>query len=249
MQKKKIWTLQFSPVHAKKEDLDFAVSLIKTEKHWNVIDLATGTANFAIALSPYVNHVLATDITEKMLEEGNKKIERENVKNIDLEIADVHNLQYENDKFDLTTVRIAPHHFNNIEKAIQEMIRVTKTNGYIFVEDTVAPSDKKASEFFNHIERLRDPSHIRDLSVDEWIEYFKKNACEVLIVEIRPKKWLLTWWTEQMKTSEENVKEIKHLLTLNNEKHSQYIDIRKFEQEDEEWTIYPNNIYLLAKKK
>ncbi|MHA2106064.1 MAG: hypothetical protein ACW981_21760, partial [Candidatus Hodarchaeales archaeon] len=38
-----------SPVHAKKEDLDFAVSLIKTEKHWNVIDLATGTANFAIA--------------------------------------------------------------------------------------------------------------------------------------------------------------------------------------------------------
>jgi ubiquinone/menaquinone biosynthesis C-methylase UbiE len=238
-----------SPVHAKKEDLDFAVSLIKAEKHWNVIDLATGTANFAIALSPYVNHVLATDITEKMLVEGKKTLTKKNIKNIDLEIADVHNLQYENDKFDLTVVRIAPHHFNDIEKAIQEMVRVTKANGYIFVEDTVAPSNKEASIFLNHIEKLRDPSHIRDLSKSEWVEYFRRNSCEVLTVEIRAKKWPLTWWTDQMKTSEENVKEINRLLTLNYEKYSQAIDIRKFEPEDEEWTIYPNNIYLLAKKK
>ncbi len=138
------------------------------------------------------------------------------------------------------------------------MIRVTRSEGYIFIEDTVSPDSKEGDELFNSIEILRDPSHIKDLSEKEWVQKFESQGCEIISVTKRNKEWPLKWWTERMSTPKKNTIQIIKLLEVNFERfkdeigiintNSNYNENLNFEDKLNSWQINPNNIYLLAKK-
>ncbi|OLS28843.1 MAG: putative methyltransferase YcgJ [Candidatus Heimdallarchaeota archaeon LC_2] len=149
--------------------------------------------------------MIASDLTSEMLLEAEKLSQKKDISNITFEEFDVHSIPHEDNKFDLVMSRIAPHHFYDINLAISEMVRVTKPSGQIFIEDTVSPNNKTASDLFNKIETLRDPSHKRDLSKIEWKEVLINSGCEILFVTKREKEWPLKWWTERMSTPKSNV--------------------------------------------
>jgi hypothetical protein len=126
------------------------------------------------------------------------------------------------------------------------MSRVTKRGGYVFIQDTLAPEDPEASLFFNKIEKLRDPSHVRDLSESEWITLLEKIGLKVLKTDKKEKIWPLKWWTERMSTPAHIVKEIIELLELNKDKFSSSITLLR--QSEDELIIKPLNGYFLAQK-
>ena len=129
-----------SPVHANPEDLKFILKFIEPKRKWLVLDIATGGGHLALTLSPKVSKVFSTDLTEQMLDQVTKQAKEKKINNLETKQEDVHNLSFKSDTFDLVCSRIAPHHFHNVNKALEEMSRVTKRDGYIFIQDTSGQS-------------------------------------------------------------------------------------------------------------
>lgn len=233
-----------SQVHSNKEDLDFVRNFVAPQKSWRILDIATGSGHLALTLAPYVQEVIASDITQQMLDQTDEQASLRKIGNIETRIVDAHMIDNESNDFDLVSSRIAPHHFHNIDKAIEEMIRVTKSSGYIFIQDTISPENIEAGDYFNLIEKLRDPSHIKDLTPSEWIKKFVARGCELIKFERRTKVWPLQWWMDRMSTSPENQRKIRSLLENEAESYSQFVQIDK----KDDWEIRPFNGYFLFKK-
>ncbi|NEU31006.1 class I SAM-dependent methyltransferase [bacterium LRH843] len=75
----------------------------------------------------------------------------------------------------------AAHHFPNPARFIAEVARVLTPNGKFILIDNVVPDDKQLAAFINTFEKLRDDSHVRCLSMNEWLHLLKVNQLCPLI--------------------------------------------------------------------
>jgi len=67
----------------------------------------------------------------------------------------------------IVVTRYSLHHLLDPLSALREMARVCVADGRIVVVDAYAPSDPAQAYAYNRVERLRDPSHARALSLTE----------------------------------------------------------------------------------
>ena len=97
-----------------------------------ILDLATGTADLAIALAkcnPQA-HIIGMDISEKMLEIGKEKVSKKGLANqIELRLGDAATLPFESNTFDAVSVAFGIRNFENLEHGLSEIQRVLKPNG------------------------------------------------------------------------------------------------------------------------
>lgn len=97
-----------------------------------ILDLATGTADLAIALAkcnPQA-HIIGMDISENMLEIGKEKVSKKGLANqIELRLGDAATLPFESNTFDAVTVVFGVRNFENLEHGLSEIQRVLKPNG------------------------------------------------------------------------------------------------------------------------
>jgi SAM-dependent methyltransferase len=71
---------------------------------------------------------------------------------------------------DVVTSRQAAHHFDDINAAVQESARVLKKRwGYMIAIDPLAPASPAVDTWMNEVEVRRDPTHVRDRTMDEWL--------------------------------------------------------------------------------
>jgi ubiquinone/menaquinone biosynthesis C-methylase UbiE len=194
-----------SRVHAQGASLKRLVELIQPQADWQVLDVATAAGHTAYAFAPHVAHVTATDITPEMIPVAAKLAAERGLTNVTLETADAEALPYQDGSFDLVTCRIAPHHFPHIDQFISESVRVLRPGGILAVVDN-------ASAYINAFEKLRDPSHGRALSVDEWLAAFQAAGLTVFHHEIAPKSMEFTPWAERMGAMPETIAELRRLL-------------------------------------
>ncbi len=158
-----------SETHAKGSDLDRLLAIAGPQPHWQALDIATGGGHTALKFAPHVAHVLASDLTPRMLDQARQFIsERNGVTNVSFEEADAENLPFGDDRFDLVTCRIAPHHFPDAQQFLRECARVLKGGGLLVLQDQVLPADEEAARCVDAFERLRDPSHNRAFNAREW---------------------------------------------------------------------------------
>lgn len=156
-----------SSVHATGEDLDTLVRLAAPKSDDVVLDVGTGGGHTALRLAPQVQKVVATDITDRMLDAARAFITPQ-ADNVTFEIADAQDLPFEDATFDLVTCRIAAHHFEDVYEFVLEAARVLKPGGRLVVQDQYTPDDERAIEYIDTFERLRDPSHGHQLSREDW---------------------------------------------------------------------------------
>jgi len=81
-------------------------------------------------------------------------------------IGDVGRLPFGDGSFSLVFTRYSFHHLLDPKLVLAEMTRVCSPGGRVVVVD-VFTSDPEQAARFNHVEKLRDPSHVRALSLDE----------------------------------------------------------------------------------
>lgn len=184
-----------SPEHAGGSDLDRLLELVDPQPGDTALDVATGTGFTALALAPRVLSVVALDLTPEMLQQGQRMADEAGLDNIEFVPGDVHGLPFADQKFDLVTVRRAPHHFQDVRRALREMHRVLKPSGRLGVVDQVTPADGEAGQLMETLERLRDPSHVRALTLREWREAlveagFRVEALELQGARRRVDEWL-----------------------------------------------------------
>ena len=107
-----------------------------------ILDLATGTADLAIALAkrnPQA-HIVGMDISEKMLEIGKEKVTKRGLENqIDLRAGDAAALPFEGNTFDAVMVAFGVRNFENLDKGLSEIHRVMKPDGKVFILEFSMP--------------------------------------------------------------------------------------------------------------
>ena len=103
-----------------------------------ILDLATGTADLAIAVAkrnPHA-HLIGMDISEKMLDIGKAKVAQRKMENqIELRLGDAAALPFENESFDAVTVAFGVRNFEDLYEGLSEISRVMKPGGQaVFLE-------------------------------------------------------------------------------------------------------------------
>jgi hypothetical protein len=101
--------------------------------------------------------------------------------------------------------RIAPHHFDDIGTAMGEMARVS--NSLLVIEDT-----QYTSEEVEAAEKLRDPTHVRSYSEEEWRELLESAALEVERVEHYRKTHDFEDWLARCDCTGEDAGRVRELL-------------------------------------
>lgn len=119
-----------------------AVNILKDKKAKLILDVASGTGDFAIeALKSGADKVTGVDISEGMLNVGIEKIKKLGLSDkIEMKVADAENLPFANDHFDAITVGFGVRNFENLEKGLKDMLRVLKPGGTLVIIEFSKPS-------------------------------------------------------------------------------------------------------------
>jgi demethylmenaquinone methyltransferase/2-methoxy-6-polyprenyl-1,4-benzoquinol methylase len=119
-----------------------AVKLVKQYSQDTILDIATGTGDFAIEfakLSP--KKIIGIDIAEKMLEIGREKVKQKGLSGkIDLMEADCENLPFPDNTFDIASSAFGVRNFEDLNKGLSEMLRVLKPGGRVVILEASEPS-------------------------------------------------------------------------------------------------------------
>jgi SAM-dependent methyltransferase len=179
-----------SKTHAEGPDLDLVVEWCAPGPGRKVLDVATGGGHVARRLRDEGCEVVTTDSSPGMKPDVVSRAE-------DLPFAD--------GSFDCVVTRIAPHHFGDIRKAVEEMARVS--NDVVVVEDTLF-----SAEHHEEAEKLRDPTHVRNYTEDEWVGFLSDAGLEVEQRQLFEKTHPLEDWLARTGCEREEAARVKELL-------------------------------------
>jgi SAM-dependent methyltransferase len=107
--------------------------------------------------------------------------------------------------FDVVACRVAAHHFEDPGNALKEMARVSRT--LVLLSDNLF-----VGEAGEEADRLRDPTHVRNYSEDEWRAMFDAAGLEVEGYELEDKRIDFEAWLDRSGTPEEDRPKIRELL-------------------------------------
>ena len=106
----------------------------------DVLEFGCGTGSTAIAHAPYVKHILATDISSRMIEIAQGKADAGKVENVTFERAAIDEFSVPDETFDAVMGHSVLQLLENKEEAIAKVHRMLKPGG-IFVSSTACIGD------------------------------------------------------------------------------------------------------------
>jgi ubiquinone/menaquinone biosynthesis C-methylase UbiE len=165
-----------APAIRNQEALDRIVEMAGAGPDDTVLDVACGPGLLVCAFAKMVRHATGIDLTPAMLEQARELQRQQGLRNITWQQGDVLPLPYADGAFSIVSARFAFHHFLDPLAALKEMTRVCQAGGRIVVADS-AP-DREKADAFNAVERLRDPSHVRAMPVEELREMFRSAGLQ-----------------------------------------------------------------------
>lgn len=146
-----------------------------------VLEIAAGTCSFGRRIAPFVKHIVELDAVEEMLLKGKEENEKANITNASYMNGNAEDIPFRDNCFDIVVSRLAFHHFVNPDNVFNEMVRVLKPDGRLVILDMIANQDnlRKMADYY---EKLRDPSHIKTFTENEFFQMLKQHS---LIVECK----------------------------------------------------------------
>lgn len=138
-----------------------------------VLDLACGPGLMTWEFAAIARHVTGIDLAPAMIARARVLQESQDRTNVSWVVGDVLPLPFVDASFSLVFTRYSVHHFLEPGAVFAEMARVCSPGGRVVVVDVFTSSPEQA-ELFNRMEKLRDPSHVRALSLEELRDLFYK---------------------------------------------------------------------------
>ena len=136
------------------------VQIVKEKNPETVLDIATGTGDFAIMLSKLnPKKIVGLDLSKGMLEIGIEKVKNKKLDNlIEMVLGDSENLPFEDNSFDAITVGFGVRNFEDLDKGLQEIYRVLKPSGIFVVLETSQPDNYVIKKIFNFYSKYIIPT-------------------------------------------------------------------------------------------
>lgn len=176
-----------SDAHKRGRDLELFVEWAEGE---TALDVATGGGHVARRLRKAGFAVVTTDSAPGMQPDVVSRGE-------DLPFAD--------GSFDVVACRVAAHHFDDPGAALAEMARVSRS--LVLLSDNLY-----LGEAGEEADRLRDPTHVRNLSADEWRRLFDGVGLDVEAFEREDKRIELEPWLERVGCTGDDAIRVRGLL-------------------------------------
>jgi len=139
-----------------------------------VLDVACGGGIIVCAFAPEVKHATGIDMTPAMLDRARQLAAEKGIANVSWDQGDVGSLPYPDSAFDIVVTRFSMHHFLDPIAVLREMVRVCAPGGRVVVVDMYASQDAAKAAEWNRLEKLRDPSHVRCLTLAELQGLFRQ---------------------------------------------------------------------------
>jgi SAM-dependent methyltransferase len=177
-----------SDAHRQGRDLELFVEW--TPPGATVLDVASGGGHVARRLRKAGATVVTCDPAPGMRADVLCRAE-------DLPFADA--------SFDAVTCRVAAHHFADIAAAVREMARASRD--LVLVADNLY-----LGEAGEEADRLRDPTHVRNLSEEEWRSLLADAGLELETVEREEKRIELEPWLARAGCEGEEAARVRELL-------------------------------------
>lgn len=180
-----------SAVHRSGKDLDLLVEWCEPRPGVTALDVATGGGHVARRLREAGCTVVSVDPAPGMQPDV---------------IARGEDLPFADRSFDVVACRIAAHHFADLPAASREMARVAGER--VVIEDLLYEDEQ-----FEEAHRIRDPSHVRSLSEQEWRSLLDEAGLRVDAVEVfRDRTLELEPWLERVGCRGEDAERVRELL-------------------------------------
>lgn len=179
-----------SPTHREGPDLDLLVEWCGPEEGMKALDVATGGGHVARRLREKGATVVSLDPSPGMQADV---------------VSSAEHIPFADGSFDVVVSRIAPHHFTDVRAAVAEMERAS--NRLVVIEDTLFSSDRH-----EQAEKLRDPTHVRNYTEDEWRGFLTEAGLEVEQAECFEKTHPLEAWLARTGCEGEEAERVKELL-------------------------------------
>jgi SAM-dependent methyltransferase len=176
-----------SEAHRSGADLDLLVAWAEGR---TALDVATGGGHVARRLREAGFEVVTVDPAPGMEPDV---------------LSTAEHLPFADGSFDLVVTRIAPHHFADVRAAIEEMARVS--GNLVLVVDNLYRDD-----VVEEAERLRDPTHVRNYSEQEWRELFEHAGLDVEAVQLLDTDIDLDAWLARAGCEGDEAERVKALL-------------------------------------
>lgn len=220
------------------KDLEAAAELLQPTGDDLLLDVATGGGHTALFFSPMVRSVVASDLTMPMLKKAQEYIGDEtDVDNIVFRVADAEDLPFPSGSFTIVTCRIAPHHFPDVPKALSEFYRVLRRKlGRIAIIDTLLPDDPEIADYYQRMEALRDPTHVRAYTRQQWTQMVEEAGFKVEKTAIFPKTHDFQQWARRAGLDDAGVEALNEYFINAPEKIQDYFRIETFAGEVESYT-------------
>lgn len=119
-----------------------AVDALGKHKPQQILDIATGTGDFALLLAKRLKpqHIVGADISEGMMAVGREKVKEEGLQNvISFQYEDCMQLSFPDGSFDAVTSSYGVRNFQNLDKGLQEMQRVLRPGGHLLIVELTPP--------------------------------------------------------------------------------------------------------------
>ena len=129
-----------------------AVKRLKRLRPAAILDVATGTGDFAIQLhdSLHPSHITGIDLSQGMLDEARRKVKEKGLEgSISFEQGDCMALPMQDGTFDAVTVAFGVRNFEHLQQGYEEMARVLKPGGMLCVLELSTPRNRVIRWFYD----------------------------------------------------------------------------------------------------
>jgi ubiquinone/menaquinone biosynthesis C-methylase UbiE len=159
------------------------------------VDLACGPGTLALRFAKHVRWMCAYDLTPAILSRGRQSAAQHGVLDkLGFAIGDAQTLPFADGSLDLAVTSYSLHHISDPARVIREMARVVKRGGRVGLIDIVVPEDPKVRELNHRIEWIRDHSHCRSLTLDEFRTIMDVARLRITATETREHPRVFEHW-------------------------------------------------------
>ncbi len=215
-----------SQAHAQGIEFAKMQDMLQQQQYQRVLDLGCGGGHVSYQVAPFVEQVVAYDLSAEMVDLVVKQAELKALDNVIGEVGPAESLAFADQYFDAVISRYSAHHWQHVGQALQQVHRVLKPKGRVVFFDIVGSSDPILDTFLQSIEVIRDPSHVRDYSVQEWVQMAEYAGFQIERMEKQSLKLDFQSWVERMQTPIHAIETIRYLQKNASDAVQQYYQIQ-----------------------